>query len=210
MAQRTGDIRSVLSAPPLFRAYQRLVGARSFKRSIVITHLRPRPGERVLDLGCGPGDMVEDLADVEYVGLDVSERYIAHARARFGAHGTFIAADLLQVDAVELGKFDLVHAHGLLHHLDDHVASRAFALAAEVLVPHGRFVTADPCFHPDQSRLARFTVAKDRGAAVRTPEGYRALAARSFGRVDVVIDHSPLLIPHTAAVLVCTEPQGEH
>jgi SAM-dependent methyltransferase len=195
--------------PAVFRAYQRLVGARSFKRSVIITRLRPSPGDRVLDLGCGPGDVVDDLSGIEYVGLDVSERYIGHARARFGTRASFMVADVLDIDAGALGKFDLVHAHGLLHHVDDAVASRVCALAAEVLVPSGRFVTADPCFHPDQSRLARFTVARDRGDAVRTPEGYRALAARSFARVDVVVEHSPLHIPHTAAVLVCTEPKPQ-
>jgi hypothetical protein len=42
---------------------------------------------------------------------------------------------------------------------------------------------------------------------VRTPDEYRALAAPSFARVDVVVEHSPLHIPHTAAVLVCSDPK---
>jgi SAM-dependent methyltransferase len=206
---RTGGIRSVLSMPAAFRVYQRVVGARAFKRSVIRTYLRPRPGDRMLDLGCGPGDVVEDLPNVEYVGLDASETYIEDARARFGARGSFIVADVLDVAAGDLGEFDLVHAHGLLHHVDDHVASRVCALAAEVLVPSGRFVTADPCFHPNQSRAARFTVSSDRGGAVRNPDEYSAIAARVFGRVDVVVDHSPLHIPHTATVLVCTEPRQQ-
>ncbi len=195
--------------PALFRAYQRVVGARSFKRSVIATYLRSRPGDRVLDIGCGPGDVVDDFPDVEYVGLDVSEPYIEDARRRFGARASFIVADVLDVDPGELGTFDLVHAHGLLHHVDDPVGSRVCGLAAEVLVPSGRFVTADPCFNPGQSRLARLTVAKDRGEAVRTPEQYRALAERSFECVGVVVDHSPLHMPHTAAVLVCTKPKVE-
>jgi SAM-dependent methyltransferase len=205
--RRTGGIRSVLSLPAAFRAYQRVVGARSFKRSVIVTHLRPRPGDRVLDLGCGPGDVVDDLPGVEYVGLDFSERYIENARGRFGDRCSFIVADVLEVDPTALGTFDLVHAHGLLHHVDDAVATRACALAAAVLAPSGRFVTADPCFHPDQSRFARFTVSRDRGQSVRTPAEYRALAEPSFARVDVVVEHSPLHIPHTAAVLVCTDPK---
>lgn len=207
ITRRTGGIRSVLSMPVAFRTYQRVVGARAFKRSVISTYLRARPGDRVLDLGCGPADVLDDMPDVDYVGLDISERYIEHARARLGARGSFIVAGILDVDGGELGQFDLVHAHGLLHHVDDAVASRVCALAAEVLVPSGRFVTADPCFHPDQSRAARFTVSRDRGQAVRTADQYRALAASWFADVDVVVDHSPLHIPHTATVLVCTEPR---
>lgn len=202
-------LRSVLSVPSVFRLYQRAVGAQTLKRSIIATHLRPRPGDRVLDIGCGPGDVVDDMSGIEYVGLDVSERYIKQARARFGKRASFRAADVVDVDAGELGAFELVHAHGLLHHVNDAVASRVCALAAEVLVPSGRFVTADPCFHPDQSRLARFTVAKDRGRAVRTPDRYRTLALQSFACVEVLVDHSPLRIPHTTAVLVCTSPKPQ-
>jgi SAM-dependent methyltransferase len=205
--QRTGGLRSVLSLPWAFRAYQRAVGAQAYKRALVATHLRPRPGDRLLDIGCGPGDIVEELRGVEYVGLDVSERYIEHARARFGTRGSFLAVDVIDADAGALGEFDLAYAHGLLHHLSDTVASRVCALAAAVLVPSGTFVTADPCFHPDQSRMARLTVAWDRGQAVRTPNGYRVLAEHSFERVDVLVDHSPLRIPHTTAVLVCTTPK---
>jgi len=206
---RRAGIRSVLSFPSVFRVYQRAVGARNLKRSIINRHLRPRSGDRLLDIGCGPGDLVDDLPDVgiEYVGLDVSGQYIEYARARFGERGSFLVSDVLDADADALGTFDLVHAHGLLHHLDDAVASRACALAAKVLVPSGRFVTADPCFHPDQSRLARFTVSRDRGQAVRTPDRYCALAEQSFARVDVLVDQSPLRIPHTTAVLVCAEPK---
>ena len=122
------------------------------------------PGLIVLFSGVG-----ESTVPVEYVGLDVSDPYIQNARRRFGARASFIVADVLDVDPGELGAFDLVHAHGLLHHVDDTVASGVCALAADVLVASGRFVTADPCFSPGQSRLARLTVAKDRGDAVRTP-----------------------------------------
>jgi SAM-dependent methyltransferase len=202
-------IRSVLSVPLVFRLYQRVVGARAFKRRVINVHLRARPGDRVLDIGCGPGDVMDDMPGVEYVGFDVSERYIEQARTRFGKRGSFLVADVLDVDADDLGKFDLVHAHGVLHHLDDAVASRVCSLAAEVVVPSGRFVTVDPCFHSDQSRLARFTVSRDRGHAVRTPDEYRALAAPWFEHVDAVLDHSPLYIPHTAAVLVCTAPKSQ-
>jgi SAM-dependent methyltransferase len=201
------NIRSVLSVPSIFRLYQRVVGARAFKRSVIDDHLRARPGDRVLDIGCGPGDVLDDMPGVEYVGLDISEPYIEHARTRYRGRGSFLVADVVNVDVGGLGQFDLVHAHGVLHHLDDPVASRVCSLASEVVVPSGRFVTVDPCFHPGQSRLARFTVSRDRGHAVRTPDEYHALAAPWFEHVNVIVDHSPLYIPHTAAVLVCTAPK---
>ena len=43
-------------------------------------YLAVTAGERVLDLGCGPGDILSALPDCEYVGIDVEERYIEAAR----------------------------------------------------------------------------------------------------------------------------------
>ena len=47
----------------------------------------PRPGDRVLDLGCGFGDTAQRIAELvgpegEVVGIDVSARFIETARAR--------------------------------------------------------------------------------------------------------------------------------
>jgi SAM-dependent methyltransferase len=73
----------------------------------------PRPGDRVIDLGCGFGDTTQRLAELvgpdgEAVGIDVSEPFVAAAREEAQAAGNdkvrFIAADL-QVVEIE-GEFD--------------------------------------------------------------------------------------------------------
>ena len=48
----------------------------------VVQLLAPRPGERILDLGCGDGALTEKLASLgcEVVGVDASEMQIAAAR----------------------------------------------------------------------------------------------------------------------------------
>ncbi|MGH9025099.1 MAG: class I SAM-dependent methyltransferase [Acidimicrobiia bacterium] len=177
-------------------------------RRAVLDYLRPRARERLLDIGCGPAEILEDLdPDVTYVGFDVSERYIEEARARFGQRGSFLAADVAALDPEVVGEFDIVLAHSVLHHISDEVAGKLFDLAARVLVPTGRLVTVDGCFEPGQSRLARFIISQDRGEAVRTPEGYRKLAERSFGRVDVHIHNELLRIPYTLAILDCGLPK---
>jgi 2-polyprenyl-3-methyl-5-hydroxy-6-metoxy-1,4-benzoquinol methylase len=46
--------------------------------------LAPRPGERILDLGCGDGALTEKLAafGCEVVGVDASPEQVEAARAR--------------------------------------------------------------------------------------------------------------------------------
>jgi ubiquinone/menaquinone biosynthesis C-methylase UbiE len=84
-----------------------------------------RPGVRVLDVGCGSGELTGRIAELvapgEAVGIDVDLTVLAIARERF-AHQTptprFALADAAGVP-VELGRFDVVYARFLLSHQTD-------------------------------------------------------------------------------------------
>ncbi|GHS89012.1 hypothetical protein AGMMS50218_14240 [Actinomycetota bacterium] len=88
------------------------------------------PGQRVLDVGCGPGTITVDLAarvlPGQVVGVDRSEAVIELARqeaARAGAANVrFETADAYALP-FEDASFDVVHAHQLLQHLQDPVAA---------------------------------------------------------------------------------------
>ena len=94
-------------------------GTRTAANSCAYFLDRLRPGMRVLDLGCGPGSITLDLAEIvgpagEVVGVDFSEEAVAaareNARTRADTTATFLASDFFTVD-VEPGSFDVVHAH---------------------------------------------------------------------------------------------------
>jgi SAM-dependent methyltransferase len=165
-------------------------------------YVRAQPGQRVLDIGCGTGILLGYLPAVEYVGFDPSDDYITSAQARPVRGARFFVGDVNDIDPASLGRFDVVVALGVLHHLDDTAAARLFDIAATVL-DDGRLVTIDPCYSPNQSRLSRAVVARDRGGAVRTVDAYRALAARRFADVQTHEHHDLLTIPYSHVVLEC-------
>nr|WP_307328355.1 methyltransferase domain-containing protein [Microbacterium sp. SORGH_AS_1204] len=80
---------------------------------------------RVLDLGCGGGDVVVRLAglaardglDVEWVGADPDPRAITAARERARPGVRFVAQDSRELLAAG-ERFDLVVSNHVLHHLD--------------------------------------------------------------------------------------------
>ncbi|WP_291993474.1 class I SAM-dependent methyltransferase [Candidatus Accumulibacter sp. ACC003] len=202
MAQITRGIRAILSSPFVYSSFQSLMGAHKGRQRFVADFVRPFSGMKILDIGCGPADILGYLPAVDYHGFDISESYIVQARARFGRRGSFHCQQLRQADLADLPLFDLVLGIGLLHHLDDPVAIEVMRLAKQALKADGRFLAVDPCLDAGQNRVARFLVSKDRGQNVRDKTGYEALAGNVFGKARADVRHQAW-IPYTHCFMEC-------
>jgi SAM-dependent methyltransferase len=187
----------------LYTVVQRLVGRGRAYPIVVQEHIRARTADRLLDIGCGPGDILRLLPDVDYVGFDVSAEYIEAARRTFGDRGEFHCVDVREA-SMKPGEFDVVLAMGVLHHLDDDGAHALLDLAERALRDGGRFVSVDPTLTPSQNPVARWLIRRDRGAHVRSPDGYQDLAASRFASVRLTIRTDLLRVPFTHAVMECT------
>jgi SAM-dependent methyltransferase len=206
VSQVTTGVRRILSRPVVYETWSRVVGGRHGRTTLVRDHVRPTDKTRILDLGCGTGDLVDYLPEsVTYCGIDINPAYIARARGRFAARAQFRIGDITAIDS-DLGDFDIVLAFGLLHHLDDSQADRLFHVAARALRPGGRSITVDPTVTPHQSRAARAIIRHDRGQHARTPADYSALAAMSFATVMTTVRTDLIWLPYTHCVLECDSP----
>jgi trans-aconitate methyltransferase len=97
--------------------------------------LAPKPGERILDLGCGDGALTAKLAaaGARVVGVDSSAPQVERAR-KLGLDARVMSGEALTFDA----EFDAVFSNAALHWM-----TRADAVIEGVrraLVPGGRFV----------------------------------------------------------------------
>jgi SAM-dependent methyltransferase len=203
MAQVTTGIRAMLSHPLVYSSLQRLMGAEKLRVRNVQNHVRPFPGMRILDLGCGTAEYLNALpTDIVYVGYDMSPLYIAAARKRFGGRGTFHCGLLERAEVATLEPFDLVLGTGVLHHLDDEAARRFMSVASAALKPGGRIFTVDPCYAPGQNPIARFLISRDRGQHVRDVEGYRSLPRGLAVEVTGTLIHRAW-IPYTHWHMEC-------
>jgi SAM-dependent methyltransferase len=195
-------LKALLDNPRLYSLFRRLVGRDSARAVYAREHLRLEAGERVLDLGCGPGDILQYLPAVHYVGYDINPRYIERARRRFAGRGEFHCGAVHE-GLESGGGYDVVIAHGILHHLDDRAAGALFRVARRALRAGGRLVTFDGCFEPAQSAAARFFLSIDRGRHVRTPEGYERLARAEFDEVRTFVRRDLIRIPYTHLIMEC-------
>ena len=198
-----GGLYSLLALPSVYRLFRTIVRGDACC-TYVSEYVRPMPGQKVLDIGCGPGDILEDLPAVDYLGFDINPKYVEAAQKRFGHRGRFFCDDvgLTAIDR-EAASFDLVLATGVLHHLDDNKAISLFNLARRALKPGARLVTYDPCFAAEQPKLTRFVVSQDRGQYVRDSAEYVKLAAQVFPQVKSFVRHDLLRIPYSHVILQC-------
>jgi SAM-dependent methyltransferase len=166
----------------------------------VVDLLAPRPGERILDLGCGDGALTAALvaAGASVVGLDAAPDFVAAARAR--------GLDVRRLDAQRFDldeTFDAVFSNAALHWMPD--AAGVVAGVARVLVPGGRFV-GEFGGHGNVAaiRVALATVLGRRGidAGARSPwyfptaAEYRAeLEAAGFAVVSIASFARPTPLP---------------
>jgi len=198
------QIRLLLGFPGIYRLFGTLLGGAYRNTVLVSEYVRPKAGDRILDIGCGPGAVIPYLPRVEYIGFDISQKYISAARASFGDRATFICERVSTYPLTRYSYFDVALAIGVLHHLDDEEGSHLFRLAHDALKPGGRLVTLDGCLMKGQSWAARYFVSRDRGQHVRTSEGYLQIASSVFSDIAVSIRHDLLRIPYTLIILECT------
>jgi ubiquinone/menaquinone biosynthesis C-methylase UbiE len=204
MSQITTGVRAILSNPHVYDTLQDIMGAQQFRHDIVTNFIRPQPGSRILDIGCGTAAILTHLpSNIKYWGYDISSQYINAAKKRFGTRGHFQCKHLDRTELETLPKFDVVLVSGVLHHLDDDVAESLFGIARNALGDGGRMITIDPCLAPEQNPIARFLILHDRGRNVRNAEGYRDLASRAFSNVKGTLSHQSW-IPYTHWIMECS------
>lgn len=195
------DPRQILKHPMIYTTYQKLVGGYRARRLFVENHVKAKPGDKILDIGCGPGDILDFLQDVEYTGIDEDAHYISQAQHKYGQRGIFKCVGVDDLETITQQDFDIVITAGVLHHLNDAQCQKLFSIAVGGLKPKGRFVSFDGCYIPNQNKISKYFLDKDRGEFIRTPSEYTKLIKPYFSSVETTIDERYFYIPYTSIIM---------
>lgn len=184
--------------------------ARLFRRwrtARLVRLCRLSPPARLLDVGCGTGEQLLELAPWlgSAVGIDASGAMIARARAHAerspaAAHASFLALPIEGADAAALGTFDAVIFVGSL----EHVREPALALkqAAELLRPDGRLAVVVP--HPAHPRSwwSRLRMRRGRIPPFRHPWPRELRAAALAAGLEPVAHRLPERLENALSLLL--------
>jgi cyclopropane-fatty-acyl-phospholipid synthase len=123
-----------------------LDAAQEAKLDLVCRKLDLRPGQRLLDIGCGWGSLILHAAErykVDAVGVTLSAHQADEANRRAALMGLErrVRAEVRDYrDLAELGRFDAVASIGMFEHVGAVNLPLYFRAAFDSLAPGGRFL----------------------------------------------------------------------
>jgi len=179
------------------------MSATSF-RGKVIKKIINKKNVKVLDIGCGPAEILEYLPKIKYFGYDINNDYISYAKKRFGDKGQFYCKKFTVNELKKIPKFDYVLLFGLLHHLEEIEIKKLLINIRKALKKNGKLITLDNVFIENQNLIAKFLIKMDRGQNVRTKKEYIRILCKSFKKIKSQIIHQTF-IPYTWFITICNK-----
>jgi SAM-dependent methyltransferase len=177
---------------------------------LLISKMAPEPGRKVLEIGCGRGEMARYLAArtrMQVLGIDLSERFVQEASA--GPKDTnvrFEVVDFTRPEQIFDRRFDYVVGNGILHHLYFNLAASLEAMR-RLLVKDGRIMFLEPNLHNPyvfmifkQARLRRLARLEPDEMAFSRRFAIDQLHDAGFS--DVHVEYRDFLIPGIPAWLI--------
>lgn len=212
---RAAEIGLLITRP---RGYRFVRSAFRAQNAALIARSGAAPGDRVIDIGCGPGDFARATAarvgdTGEVVGRDPSPRMIAYATAHAKLPNCRFELGPAQTLDHPDASFDLVTCTFVMHHIPETQREAALAHMYRVLRPGGRLLLADT--HPAGRVLPKLIRTMSRFAAHRTGDA-AGQHADPLAAIDIRRYREPLsaagfrsiefeTVPPLAGVLLATK-----
>ncbi len=187
--------------PYIYAFIQLFAGGKEKNFLIIRDHMNLKPGDKVLDVGCGTGEAAPFFKE-GYTGIDPSEDYLEFARKKHGDRFSKFNGE--RIDFPD-GSFNFVFINNVFHHISDEVANTLIAEMKRVCKTGGRVYIADAIWPTNKwNIIGKAIFALDLGKFQRSFDEMRALTeANGF---KLLTDKIPDTFPHHYMVFYYQKP----
>ena len=204
MSQRKNQIYNFINNPLIYKIIQYVMSGTSFRNSIIKKNIR-KSNLKILDIGCGPAQILEHIPRCDYYGYDIDQRSIQYAKKKYRQKNYhFYCKKFNKTEVKKLPKFDFIIFFGILHHLSNKEADKMLTLCKRIMKKNSKLLTEDPILIEKQNVIAKFLIEKDRGTNVRQKKEYINLLKKHFKKIKNKVTHQ-FFIPYTWFTTVCSK-----
>ncbi len=202
MSQRKSSIYNLINNPLVYKIIQKVMSGTSLRANIVRNYIKKK-NVKILDIGCGPAEILENISDCEYYGYDIDSRSIKYARKKYVKKNYhFYNKKFDKNEIKKLPTFDYIIFFGILHHLEEKEIFTLLTLCKKKMKRDCKLLTEDPILVNDQNIFAKYLIKKDRGKNVRKKKEYLSILKKHFKNVQSKITHQTF-VPYTWFTTVC-------
>lgn len=131
--------------------------------------------KKTLDIGCGTG--VFSVLFKDYIGIDISPRFIKYAKKKYNRE--FYVMDAINIE-FQNNSFDNVLIVGLLHHLNDKTFLKVISEIKRVLKKNGQALILEDVPASSMNIIGKLARKFDLGSYIRRIEDYQELLEKKL------------------------------
>ena len=204
MSQRKNQIYNFINNTLIYKIIQGVMSGTSFRNSIIKKNITKK-NLKILDIGCGPAQILEHIPQCDYYGYDIDRRSIQYAKKKYHQKNYhFYCKKFNKTELKKLPKFDFIIFFGILHHLSNKEVHEILKLCKKIMKKNSKLLTEDPIFLKNQNIIAKFLIKKDRGLNVRKKQQYIDLLKKHFKKIKNKVTHQ-YFIPYTWFTTICSK-----
>lgn len=201
--EKSNLLYRLLSLPLVYHFSQFIMSATSFRNATIKKYVKEKKNLRILDIGCGPAEILKNFNKINYYGFDTNLNYINYARKKYkNKNPKLYCRRFLKKDSINLPKMDYVLLFGIIHHLNDLEINTLLTLCKKVMKKNGKLIIIEPVLLDKQNIIAKLLIKLDRGSNVKSKKSYLKIFKNKFLKVysKITIQN---FIPYTWFLIIC-------
>lgn len=203
MSEKKNIFYKYISKSNIYLLIQKIMSATKIREEFVYTLVKNKRNLNVLDIGCGPANILRKLSLINYYGYDIDINHINYAKKKFANKNfKFFNKIFSKKEIYILPKFDFVLLLGIIHHLDNKNFKKILILIKKVLKKNGKLLILDNVLTKDQNLIAKFLIKMDKGKNVRSLEKYKSFLQKNY-LIEKIKIKNQKFIPYTWLTIYC-------